>query len=206
MSIQINVHISQPHFLYLSLILIYPPVSNLSLFYPPLSLSISCLSNFTYISFNPLLLISAYLSYTDLYLFLSFCQSKFTAISFKPVFFISLYFLYIHLYLFLSLVYSPVSLFISCLFTSISLYLFVNPNSRLYLSTPFSLSQPNSHLPTCIKFISFLSTTISFYLLFIQLYIYLFQSLAIFFSLFQYIPHIFTFITFYLLLITLYYY
>ena len=43
-----------------------------SLFYPPLSLSISCLSKFTYISFNPLLLISVYLSHIDLYLFYLF--------------------------------------------------------------------------------------------------------------------------------------
>ena len=46
----------------------------LSLFNSPLFLSISCLSKFKYISLPiPFLLLSAYLSYIDLYLFLSFC-------------------------------------------------------------------------------------------------------------------------------------
>ena len=101
----------------------------------------------------------------------------------------------------------------------ISFYLFANPNSRLYLSNPFSLSQSvrcistyvciyllSIHLfffiPLCQSrlipisfnpifflsliliyppvsiFISFLSTTITFYLLFIQIYMYLFQLLS----------------------------
>ena len=83
-----------------------------SLVYSPLSLSISCLSKFTYISFNPLHLTSTYLSYIDLYLFLSFFQSKFTAISLNILLFISVYPSCIYLYHFLSLV-----------------YLFVNPGS-----------------------------------------------------------------------------
>ena len=108
-----------------------------------------------------------------------------------------------------SLVYSHVSLFISCLFTSISFYLYVNPNSRLSLSIPI-------FLPVSILRIS---TYIFFYLFSIHLYFiiplwqsrlmpisfYLFANpnsrlyLSMFFSLFQYIPHIFTSITFYLL-------
>ena len=158
-----------PSFIHLNLFL--------SLFYLPLSLSISCLSRLMSISFNPIFFISAYLSYIDLYIFPSLCQSKFTAISFNVLLFISIHPLSIHLYLFnlfvnpnsrlylyiisisllevkrqksifqierdkedLSLVYSPVSLFIPCLFTSIFFNLFVNSNSQLYLSYPFSLS------------------------------------------------------------------
>ena len=111
-----------------------------------------------------------------LYLCLSLCQSKFTSISINPVFFITVYSSYIHLYFFS----------ISCLFTSISWYLsiqidayfssypFANPNSRLHLSTPFSLSKSNHHLSTCIYFYLFsIHHTISFYLLFTQIYIFL---------------------------------
>ena len=64
---------------------------------------------------------------------------------------------------------------ICCLSTSISLYRFVHPNWRVSLSSLFSLSQPNPYSSTCIYFFSFLSTTISFYLLFNQIYISLFQ-------------------------------
>ena len=150
----------------------------LSLFYPPLSLSMSCSSNFTYISFDPLL-ISAYLSYIDIYLFLSLCQSKFRPISFNPVFFISAFSSYIHLYLSLCLVYPPLFL----------LYFFVNPDWCLTFSIPLSIQIDvylfqSNFLYLCLIpiyppvsiFISFLSTTISLYLLFIQLYIYLFRS------------------------------
>ena len=134
--------------------------------------------------------------------------------------------------LFVFFVYPPIFVSIYCLSTSISLYLFfqsrlipisfylfVNPNSRLYLSNSFSLSQSilristyicfyhlSIHLyffiplcqsrlmpisinpiwflslifiyPSVFIFISFLSTTITFYLLFIQIYMYLFQSLS----------------------------
>ena len=94
----------------------------------------------------------------DSYLFLSLCQSKFTAISLKPVF-LSVYSLFIHLYIFLSLVYPPLFLYIS-LSIQIDAYLF----------------QPHFHdlsliliYPTVSILLSFLSTTISFPLLFIQI-------------------------------------
>ena len=78
----------------------------------------------------------------------------------------SVYSSYIHLYLFLPLVYPPLFLYIS-LSIQIDVYLF-QPHF-LYLSLiPI--------YPLVYVFISFLSTTISFYLLFIQIYIYLFQS------------------------------
>ena len=76
---------------------------------PPLLLPISCLSKFTYISFNSLLLISTHNSYIDLYLFLSFCDYKFTDISFNVLLFIIKYNTAhptsIYLYHFLSLVF-----------------------------------------------------------------------------------------------------
>ena len=136
----------------------------LSLFYPPLSLSMSCSSNFTYISFDPLL-ISAYLSYIDIYLFLSLCQSKFRPISFNPVFFISAFSSYIHLYLSLCLVYPPLFL----------LYFFVNPDWCLSISISLLIQIHaylfQSHfLYLCLFFVyppifvsmSCLSTSISF--------------------------------------------
>ena len=62
----------------------------------------------------------------------------------------------------LSLVYSPVSLFIPCLFTSNSFDFFVNPNSRFSLSIPFSLSHS----------LLYISTHICFYRLSIHLYFF----------------------------------
>ena len=134
-----------------------------------------CQSKFTPISFNPvflslsILLISTYicfyLSSIHLYFFIPFFQYKFTAISFKPVFFISLCSFYVHLYLFLSLVYPPLFLYISLL---------IQIDTYHY---SLSLSQTNFHLHTPVSiFISFLSTTITFHLMFIQIYIGLFQS------------------------------
>ena len=90
-----------------------------------------------------------------LYFFVPLYQSKFTAISFEPVFFISVYSSYINLYFFLSLFQSRLTL--------ISFYRFVNPNSRVYLSTPFSWSLSNLRI----------STYICFYLLPIHLYFFL---------------------------------
>ena len=173
LSIQLDAYLFQPHFLYLGLILIYPPVSIFILFYPPLSLSVSCLSKFTYISFYPLSIL--------LYFSLSFYKSKFMPISFNPVFFISVYSSYIHLYICFYLLSIHPYFFIPLCQSGlmpISLYLFVNPTWCISLSTPLSLSQPNPHLSACIYLYSFLSTTISFCLLFIQIYIYLFLFLV----------------------------
>ena len=83
----------------------------------------------------------------DSYLFLSLRQSKFTATPFKPIFFILVYLFCIHLYICFYLlyicqcwiVYLPIFVSISCLFTSISLYLFVNPDWFLSLSIPSSI-------------------------------------------------------------------
>ena len=110
----------------------------LNLIYPPDSIFISFLS--TTISF--------YLFAIQIHAYLF--QSRFNYLCL---------FLYIHLYLFLSLVYSPLSLFIACIFSSISFYLFVNPNSRPSLSIPLSLSLS----------ILLISTYISFYHLSIHL-------------------------------------
>ena len=114
-----------------------------------------CQFKFTAISFKPVFYISNNSSYIHLclflsivypplflhtslsiqsyaYLFLSLCQSKSTTIFFKLLFIISVYSWYIHLYFFLTLCKSR--------FMPISFYIFVNPNSRIYLSSPFSLS------------------------------------------------------------------
>ena len=144
-----------------------------------------------------------------LYRFLSLCQSKFTPISFNSVFFISVYSSYIHLYLFLSLAYPPLFLYIS-LSIQIDAYLF-QPHF-IYLSLILIY-------PSVSIFISFLSTTISFYRLLLSqpisrisytyIFFYLFANpnlrlhLSTFFSLFQYIPLLFTSIAFYLLYILL---
>ena len=159
---------------------------SLSFVYSPTSVSISCLSTsiysylfvyrdwclplstpFSLSQLNPHLSTCNYFYLFSIhhYLFLSLCQSKFTPICFNPVFFISVYSSYIILYLFLSLVYP-----LLFLYTSLSIqtdaYLF-QPHF-LYLSLILIY-------PPATIFISFLSITISFYLLFIQIGIYLFQ-------------------------------
>ena len=82
------------------------------------------------------------------------------------VFFMPVYSSYIHLYLFLSLVYPPLSLSISLLI-QIHGYLFQSCFLHLSLILIY---------PLVSILISFLFTTISFYLLFIQICIYLLQS------------------------------
>ena len=120
------------------------------------------LYSFLSLVYTPLFLYTSLQMQINAYLFLSFCQSKFTAISFKPVFYLTLFFEYPSIFV-------P----IFCLSTSISLYLFVNPDWCQSLSTPFSLSQPNPDLyPPVSVFISFLSTTISYYLLFIKIHVH----------------------------------
>ena len=127
-------------------------------------------------------------------------------------------------YRILLFVYPPIFVFISCLSTSNSLYLFLNPDCCLSLSTPFSLSQPNPHLSTRIYFylfqslvhpylhISFsipfsLSQSITHILNYIFFYLFAIPIsrlyLSMLFSLFQSISHLFTSITFYLLYISL---
>ena len=126
----------------------------------------------TPVSFNPIFFIPAYPSFIHTYLFLSLtvllsqCQTKFTTTTFNPGFFISVYPLYIHLYFFLSLVYPSLFLYVSlsiqtdaCLFQPHFLY----PSLSL-VYTPVSFS------------IFYLSTTIFFYILFIQICTYLFKS------------------------------
>ena len=175
------------------------------------------------ISFKPVFFISVYSTYIHLYFFIPLCQSRLMPISFylfinlnsqlylsnpfslsQSILCIStcicFYLLSIYLYFFISLCQSRLM--------PISFYLFVNSNSRLYFSNPFSISQS----------ILCISTYIYFYLLLIYLYFFipLYQSilmpisfylfvnpnsrlyLSMFFSLFQYIPHLFTSISFYL--------
>ena len=192
-------YIFQIRLLYLCLFLVYAPIFvsvsclstsvSLYLFVNPVWFLSLCQSKFTAISFNPVFFISVYSLYMHLYLFLSlvylplflytslsiqihtylflsFYQSTSKAISFNLVIFISVYSLYVQLYLFLSLVYPPLFLYIS-LSIQIDAYLF-QPHF-LYLSLIFLY-------PPVSIFICFLSTIISFYLLFIKIYIYLFQS------------------------------
>ena len=180
LSIQIHVYLFQSHFLYLCLFFVYPPIF----------VAISCL--YTSIS---------------LYLFVNpdWSLSLSTSLSIQ----INAYLFQPHvLHLCLFFVYPPIFVAISCPSNSISLYLFVNLDSRLSLSIPFSL--PLSILCIC--------TYICCYLLSIHLYLfiplcqsglipipfYLFANsnsrlyLLMFFSLFQYISHLFDSITFYL--------
>ena len=135
-----------------------------------------------------------YLFIVPLYLFISLCQYKFTAI----------YCSYVHLYSFLSLLYPPLFLYIS-LSTQIHDYIFQTRflyltlffvYQPIFVSYPplflyISLSIPiDAYLfklqflyfsiilvyPPISIFIYFLSTIVSFYFLFIQIYIYLFES------------------------------
>ena len=140
LSIQIHGYIFQTCFPYLCLFFVYPPIF----------VSISCISISIclYLFVNP-----------EWCLSLSISLSIQIHASFKPVFFISVYSAYIHLYFFQSLVYPSLSLYTS-LSIQINAYLFVNPNSRLYLLNPFSLSLS----------ILRIFTYICFYLLFIHLY------------------------------------
>ena len=85
-------------------------------------------STFTPISFNPVFFIFDYSSYIHQYLFLS--------LVYPPLFFHTSLSMQTHsyllqscsLYLCLFFVYPPIFVSISCLSTSISLYLFVNPD------------------------------------------------------------------------------
>ena len=116
----------------------------LSLFYPTL---------FLYTSFSIQI---------DAYLFLSLCLSKFRAIFSNPFSlshsnfciptYICFYLFSIHLYFFIPLCQSRLM--------PISFYLFVYPNSRQYLSNPFSLSHSKFCIPTYICFYLF---SIQFY-------------------------------------------
>ena len=113
---QIDAYLFQPHFLYLSLILTYPPVS----------IFISFLS--TKISF--------YLLFIQIciYLFQSPSPSLSLSLVYSPLSLFNSLSILIHAYLFqyrflylcLFFVYPPLFLSISYLTTSISLYLFVN--------------------------------------------------------------------------------
>ena len=106
------------------------------------------------------------------------------------------YFLSIHLYFLIPLYHTGLM--------PISLYLFVNPDSRLYLSNPFSLSQIFLVCPSIFVSISCLSTFISLYLfvnldwclslyisLLIQIHGYHFQPHFLYLSLFLIYPPIF---------------
>ena len=165
-----------------------------------------CQSKFTPISFNPVFSISGcsllYSSYIHLYLFLS--------LVYPPVSLSISLFIQIHAYLFqshflyLCLFFKcpPLFVSISCLSTSISFYLFVNPNSRLSLSIPFSISLSVLRMST---YIFFYLLSLNLYLfqisLLIQIHACLFQSP---FSLCLSILSISTYICFYLLSIRLY--
>ena len=95
-------------------------------------------------------------------------------------------------YLNLFFVYSPIFVSIYCLSTSISLYLFINIDWRLSLSSPFSLPQSNPHLSTSISFYLFVNPNSRL-------------SLSIPFSLSLSIFLISTYICFYLLSIHVYF-
>ena len=161
----------------------------LSLVCSPLSLSSLCQSKSTFISFNPVFFITIYSLSIHLYLFLS--------IVYPPLFiYISLsiqidaYLFYPHFhYLSLTLIYPPVSISIFCLSTAISvcllfiqiyIHLSSNPNSRIYLSMFFSLSQSIPHL----------FTSITFYLLYISLAI----QVRAYYSLFRFVYLILSFV------------
>ena len=135
LSIQINVYLFQPHFLHLSLILIYPPVS---IFIPFLFTSISF-----YLIVNPIyaylfqsrflylfpLLIAPYICFyrlsIHLYFFIPLCQSRLMYISFNPIFSISALPSSIHLNLFLSLF---------CLLLSLSISFSIQTHAYLFQS------------------------------------------------------------------------
>ena len=115
-------------------------------------------------------IISVYLSYIDLYLFLSLYQSILTAISFKTVFFISVYSSYIHLYLFLSLVYP-----LLFLHTSLSI------QTDAYIFLYFCQSKITAISFKPVFFISVYSSYIHLYL-FLSLfypYLFLYSSLSV---------------------------
>ena len=153
LSIQIDAYLFQPNFLYLSQILIYPPVSIFISFLSTI-ISLYLFVNLP-ISFNPIFFISSQSSSVHLYLFLSLFYpplSLYISLSIQ----IDAYLFQPHfLSLSLILIYSPVSIFISFLSTIISFYRFVNKDRCLSLSIPFSFSQPNPHLSTCIYFYLF---------------------------------------------------
>ena len=135
LSIQIDAYLFQPNFLYLSQILIYPPVSIFISFLSTI-ISLYLFVNLP-ISFNPIFFISSQSSSVHLYLFLSLFYpplSLYISLSIQ----IDAYLFQPHfLSLSLILIYSPVSIFISFLSTIISFYRFVNPDRCLSLLTPF---------------------------------------------------------------------
>ena len=101
--------------------------------------------------------------------------------------YICFYFFSIHLHFFIPLCQSRLM--------PISFCLVVNPNSRQYLSNPFSLPQSNPHLSTCIYFYLFsIHDCIFLYLVYINLHI----SLSIPFPQSQSITCILTYSFFYL--------
>ena len=157
---------------YLFLSLVYPPL----FLYASLSIQIDTYlfvkSKFTAISFKRVFFISVYSSYIHLYLFLSLVYPPLflpisSSIQIDANLFVNSNHGYIFqtrfLYLYLFFLYPTIFVSISCLSTSISSYLFVNPNSWLYLSNAFSLS------PSILR----ISTYICFYLLSIHLYIFI---------------------------------
>ena len=152
MLIKIHGYIFQTPFHYLSIFFVYLPIfvsisrlsTSISIYHfvnPPL---------FFYTSVNPdwclsffislLIQIHGYIFQTRfLYLSLIFCISTY----------ICFYLLSIHPYFFIPLCQS--------ILMPISFYLFVNPNSRLYLSMFFSLFQYTPHLFTSISFYLFIN-------------------------------------------------
>ena len=86
---------------------------------------------------------------------------------------------------------------IRCLFTSISFYLFANPNSRLSLSISLSLSLSILRISTYIFFLSIVSPPLFLYIsLSIQIDAYLFQSHILYPNLVLIYPPVSMFISF----------
>ena len=117
------------------------------------------------ISFKPVFFISAYSSYTHLYLFLSLIYPN-SRLYFSNPYSLSHSILCISTYICFYLLSIHFGLFIPlCLsrLMPISFYLFFNLNSRLYFSNPFSLS----HSIDCI------TIYICFYILSMHLYFFI---------------------------------
>ena len=110
LSIQIDVYLFQPHFLHLSLISIYPPISSFIFF---LSTTISFyplfIQIYTDLFQSPFSNLSLSLVYWPIY-FSIFLPIKFTAISFNVIFLISIYISHLFTFITFYLLYASFSI------------------------------------------------------------------------------------------------
>ena len=186
LSIEIHGYIFQTHFLYpvyyFCIHLYWFP----SLVYPSLFLHTSfSIRNEAYLLQANFLYLSLILIYPPVSIFISFLSYRITT-------YICFYLLSIHLYFFIPLSLSRL--------IPISFYLFVNPNSRIYDSNPFSLSSLLFLYPPILVSISCLSISISLYLFLnsdwclsfsiflpIQIHGYIFQTCFLYLTLYIYL-------------------